>query len=91
MGFFSWLFGVDKIKRKSNRVKIIDPDGLLYRDGAGRGYHRLKKTYGRHQLSNYVHGRKVRFWKIVYGADDADGDEFVPIFYNSRRRRRKFY
>jgi len=88
MGFFGWLFNNRKIKRKSNRIKIIDSDGLFYRDGAGKGYHRLKKTYRRYQLSNYVHGRKVKFWKIVYGADDEDGDEFIPIFYNSRRRRR---
>ena len=85
MGIFDFLFG----KRKSNRVKIIDPDGLFYRDGVGRGYHRLKKTYNRQQLSNYINGKKVKVWKIVYGADDAEGDEFIPIFYCSRRRRRR--
>lgn len=85
MGFFDWLFGV----RKTTRVKIIDPDGLLYRDGAGKGYRRLKKTYRRHQLSNYIKGKKIRFWKIVYGADDSDGDEFIPIFYRSKRNKRK--
>ena len=88
MGFFDWLFSSRKIKRKSNRVKIIDPDGLFYKDGVCRGYRRLKRTYGRHQLSNYINGKRVRFWKIVYGADDADRDEFIPIYYNIRRRRR---
>jgi len=80
MRFFDWLFG----KRKSKEVRIIDPDNLFCRDGAGKGYHRLKKTYRRYQLSNYIHGKKVKFWKIVYGADDEDGDEFIPIFYNSK-------
>ncbi len=89
MGFFDWLFGSRKIERKSGRIKIIDPDGLFYRDGAGKGYRRLKKTYRRYQLSDYVNGKKVKFWKIVYGADDEDGDEFIPILYNSRRRRQR--
>ena len=84
MGIFDWLFGSKKLKR----IKIIDPDGLFKRDGAGRGYHNLKKTYNRLQLSNYINGKKVKFWKIVYGADDEDGDRFIPIFCNLRRRRK---
>jgi len=83
MGFFDWLFS----RKKENKVRIIDPDNLFVKDGAGKGYHNLKKTYNRLQLSNYINGKKVKFWKIVYGADDEDGDEFIPIFYNSRRKQ----
>lgn len=89
MNLFEWLFGNRQRKRESGRIKIIDTEGLFYRDGAARGYNKLKRTYSRHQLSNYINGRKVKVWKIVYGADDADGDKFIPIFYRSRSKRHR--
>jgi len=58
-------------KRKSNRVKIIDSDGLSYKDGVGRGYYRLKRTYNKQKLSNYINGKRVEIWEIVYWANDA--------------------
>jgi len=75
-------------KRNDNSIRIFDPNGLLRRDGQSRNYHRLRKTYHRNELTNFVNGKKVKCWRIVYGADDAEGDEFVPIFYHSNRKKR---
>ena len=84
MGLFNWIFG-KRSYRINSKVKIIDPDNLFYRNGQGEGYWRLNEKYKRHQISDYVRGRKVKFWKMVYGADDEDGDEFIPIFYSRRK------
>ena len=63
--------------------RIIDPDNLFHKNGYGKGYFKLKKKYNRYQLVPSINGKKVKFWKIVYGADDSEGDQFIPIFAHS--------
>ena len=48
-----------------------------------RDLHSRKKrirTYDRDELTDCINGRKVKHWIFVYEADDAEGDEFVPVF-----------
>ena len=87
MGLFDFLFGGSS--RESYR--ILDIDNLGSRDGlvfCWKKYsHRPQKR--REELSNEVNGRKVKFWLWYYGADVADGDKFVPIYYGEHVPRKR--
>ena len=66
-------------------MRIIDPDGLFKRNGKGRGYDKLKRTYYRSGFLSTIKGRKVKCWKLVYGADNEDGNKFIPVFYKNKK------
>lgn len=86
MGFFDSLFGETK-----KSFKIVDIDNLGSRDGHVFCWKKYRHRPQRHRLdlSDVVDGRKVKFWLWFYGADDEDGDRFVPIYYGENLPRRR--
>ena len=70
----------------SDTIRLVDPEGLLKRRGIaiGKRYNHLKKTYNRYEISRLgssVNDRRVKYWKVVYSGENADGDKFIPIYY----------
>ena len=89
MGLWDWF--IQKPKKKQG-VRILDNEGLLksMKDSAySKRYSRLRRVYHRGQLKERIKGRKVKCWKIVKCGSDSMYDEFIPIFYKKRFRRRK--
>lgn len=82
--------GLYKLEDK-RPTKIIDTDGLRFRrtEGGCENYNGLKRTYIRNELSSFIDGRKVKYWKWVYSAFDFENDEFIPIFYKQNRIRKR--
>jgi len=53
-------------------------------------YHKLRHTYGSHELTEHIKGKRVKHWKMVYTADDQEGDEYIPIYQKHQRKKRNF-
>lgn len=66
---------------------LIPPELRNVEDGGCRGYRNLKKTYDKQDLRSYIKGRRVKVWKLVYRADDEDGDKYIPIFQSPRKKK----
>ena len=84
------LFFPRKPKRRQ-RVKILTPKELIRGYGDCKDYYKYKnwEKYKSTELTPYVDGRRVKFWKLVHSADDEEGDDYVPIFYKKKRKGRR--
>lgn len=80
-----WLF------RKPQKVKILIPPELGGGCGISKDHDKYRRVYSKDELTPYVNGRKVRFWKKIRDSDLEMSDEYVPIFYHKRRRIKWHY
>ncbi len=71
-------------KNRRRRQRTPRDDGILV-----SYYHKLRHTYGSHELTEWVKGKRVKHWKMVYTADDQEGDEYIPIYYKNQQRWKK--
>lgn len=71
------------MKRKNNRKRWRPPqegdEGALV-----SYYHKLKRTYEDTELNEWVNGKRVKHWKMVY-AYGNQGGKYIPIFYKNQR------
>ena len=84
-----WLLNLfrRKPRTRTGGVRILIPPELRRKYGPSKDYGKYRETYRHTELTPFVNGRKVRFWKLIYHADDWEGDELVPIFYPKRKRK----
>jgi len=62
-------------------MKILIPSELRGAKVRGcNGYSKLKGTYSIFELKPTIKGKKVKHWKLVYNADDEEGDEYIPVY-----------
>jgi len=82
-----WKKNKDKIKEQEKEWK--ERNKIYYKK-------KYKRTYNRYNLPQIINGKKVKYYMQVYFADDAEGDEFIPIYYKRKKRKKnkenfKFY
>lgn len=47
-----------------------------------------RSVYKRSKLKPFIKGKKVKHWLHVYGGEESDGDDFIPIFEKRRKKKR---
>ena len=73
---------------------MISPKHLpVFKDWQDRNYDKYRCTYGSYTIKVWkkgiltkINGRKVKYWKLVYRADDVEGDRYIPIFFKKKKQ-----
>ena len=47
-----------------------------------------QETFHTHELTPFVNNKKVKFWLQIRSADDAIGDEYIPMFKQNKTLRK---
>lgn len=97
---FKFLFGENS--RPIEQIRLVDSERLhqgKHDKDYARNYNKLKKTYYYYdgkkleeaQARFRSKGRIVKYWKLVCSSSDSWTDEYIPIFYKKRKRRKKHH
>lgn len=82
---------IEKILKKILTSPILDPEKLEYKGfgSQSKDYHFLKNgIYKDGDIGwGYIFNRRVKYWKLVYCADDQEGDDYTPIFKYKKGRK----